>query len=239
MNKKISAQFLLSVCCVVVLSGCCGRRISIKTTAYSDVHALPCGFRMDKSFRLEGGSTVDGVKQHVDELEVKELAQKISVMLVNRGYRVTHDASADYCLRFNYGRKKGTESYQELKYIPGKTYKTNTTVIGTSGLNNYDQTTTAPGQFVFVPKYYSVFTKFLDFRVYDKKGWEQSKNEKAPSQHIWYGSASGTDQYDDMRTYVDYLLVSLFGMFGGNGNRETTVCEDNKSVTSLREQMWS
>ncbi len=237
MNKKMLISLL--PLCLLVLPGCWGRKINIRATAYADSTALPYGFEKQRSFCIDGASSIDGVKQPVDELEIKELSKKISHMLVNNGYRVAQHGAADYCLRFNFGCKRGTQTYNSLKYVPGKTYKTNTTVIGTSGLNNYDQTTTAPGQFVFVPEYYSVFSKFLDFYVYDKKGYEQiTKNDKAPSSHVWYGHTESTDECPNMRTDVDYLLMAMFESFGENDSFETSIPEKDKSVKLLREQMF-
>jgi len=223
-----------------LLTGC-ARKINIKTTAYTDPRRLSHGFEKKKSFCLAGVSCADGISQNNDELQTKELEKKISIMLEDKGYLIDQNKLADYFLVFNYGCDAETIRYNSLKYLPGPVYKTDATLVDTFGYHgHYNQTTTSSGTYVYVPEQSIYYTKRLSILIYDKAGAEKcAKNPQAPSPHVWSGSSRGVDEYDDLRTYLDYLLVSMFNLFGGSGERTDIMYEGNDGVKNLRQKMAS
>ncbi|MDR3549931.1 MAG: DUF4136 domain-containing protein [Candidatus Babeliales bacterium] len=215
---------------MILLSGC-ARRINIKTTAYADSKVIPYGFGTNKTFYLEGESYADGVKQNNNALETKELKNKISTMLENKGHSVTESNRADYLLFFNHGCDQQTVTYDVLRYMPGPTLTSNSTVTGTAGgryfNSQYQNTTTTPGTFYWAPEQRTYFTKGLGIFIYDKKG----------SEEIWKAYSVGVDEYNDLRTFLDFLLIPIFNLFGKSGEINNTMFEDNESVDLLRKQM--
>jgi len=222
-----------------LLTGC-ARKINIKTTAYTDPRRLSHGFEKKKSFCLAGVSCADGISQNNDELQTKELEKKISIMLENKGYLIEQSKFADYFLIFNYGCKAETITYNALKYLPGPFCQTNATLTDSYGYYGHYNQTTSSGSFFYVPEQCTYYTKFLRFYVYDKSGGQKLvDNPEGPGEHLWSGLSYGVDEYADLRTYLDYLLVSMFNLFGGSGERTDIMYEGNDGVKNLRQKMAS
>ena len=241
--RRLSMKNILSLFLIpLFLFGCGARRVTVKTIAYSNNNAIRNILKeKNKSFAIDGTPYSDKVKQNNDLLATEELKKKISLMLEKKEYKIEKNIhNADYLLLFNYGCKAKNVSYDVPLYIPGQTYTSNATFTNSRGFygGEYKQTTSTPGSFCYVPEQYTIFTKFINFYVYDKTGIQHiTTNNKILPPHIWYGSSIGSDKYDDLRTYLDFLLISIFKLFGENGERSDYMDEDNESVDLLRKQM--
>jgi len=234
--KKLGLIFCLGLC--LFLSACMKRKIYIKTSAYACSESIPNGFLQNKSFTLVGDSYVCGVKQSDCELQTRELKKKMSLVLKSKGHSVIEDSGSDYFLVFNYGSRGETEVRNSLKYIPGETINTTGSLTGIYGYyGQYNQTTHSSGTYIFVPEKFNIYLKFLRLYVYDAKQYSKLSHTNTMPPQVWSGLAIGKDGYADLRTYLDFLLIHLFDLFGKNGEVIGEFSEDDERVIWLRQEM--
>lgn len=228
-------RFIILTAASLLMPGCV-RRIQVHTNTYLDSKVISNGFVKNKTFAVFGDSFVDGVRQN-DVLATKELVGKIKVMLEASGFEVTENSMADYFLLFNYGCQSHTYTYNALRYIPGQTYTSNATFINQYGYyGQCNKTTTGSGSYTYVPEQRIVYYKFLSFYIYDGAGWEKViQDQKVSSSHVWFGTASGIDEYADLRSFLDFLLVAMFRVFGSSGTIDIGIYENDGSVKLLRD----
>lgn len=243
--REIQYIILLSAT-IVLLPGCFQRSVRITSTAFADSNLRPDGFSKNKSF------SIVNIEQK-NELQTKELGQKISIILENKGYAVKNLKDADYCLIFYYGIKSDTQICNVAKYIPARTANSRgtygyhgqcqqpfTSTTNLNGTYGYDcqcqQRNQSSGAFVYIPELHTFYTKFLSFYVYDANSWKKSLNDnnEMPLQ-IWQGVASSVDEFGDLRPYLDFLVIHLFDIFGKNTPESSIILhENNQSVMWLR-----
>lgn len=220
---------------LTVLPGCIRQPIRISSTSYADTTKISNGFSKDKSFAVASIPSADGAGQQ-NELQSKELEQKIAIAMNHNGYHIENSASANYYLLFDYGIKAETKTLNVAKYIPGQTVTSTGSLSGTYGYyGQYNQLSTSSGTYVYMPEDHTFFTKFLNFYVYDANECKTSSKNKTPPQ-IWQGTAWNIDEYGDLRAYLDFLIVHLVRIFGKNsvGTITNDMYGDDQSVALLR-----
>lgn len=235
MNLSTISSKLFACLLLIVAPGCFKKRIHVSSTAYADRQAVPHGFAPGTSFAIAQSSHEGEEAQHPELLD-KELSQKASILLKERGYRIKKLKAADYCLMLDYGsscEKKVTES---LRYIPGKTVGTTTTTIDCFGHCHLTrQETELPGKFVFVPEEYIDCTKFLSCTIYPAKEFA-SAQEQLPGQ-LWRAESWTVDQNTNLREYLDFLLIQNIDLLGAHLQTayHKTWYEGDERVQALRD----
>lgn len=225
---------LLSCLLLILAPGCFTKRIHITSTSYADRQAIPHGFARGTSFAIAQSSHEGEEAQHPELLD-KELSQKASILLKERGYRIKKLKSADFCLMLDYGSSCERKTTESLRYIPGKTVGTTTTAIDCCGHYHLShQATEIPGKFVFVPEEYIDCTKFLSCTVYPAKEFA-SAQEQLPDQ-LWHAESWTVDQNTNVRDYLDYLLIQNIDLLGVNTQTtcQTTMYANDERVENLR-----
>jgi hypothetical protein len=232
---------LLFIPLIFFLSGCCQRKVKIARSAYANTEYVTNGFSKHSSFIV-----LPSPSESDDTLLGKEVGKKISIVLQDNGYStVKQKKDADYCLFYAYGMKSETRTINELKYIPGETITTTGTVSGAYGrCNNYSyygqhqQQSRSSGSFIYVPEQYTFYSKFLTCHIYDKKNNKKTVLNKKPENKslLWYGAAINNDLSVDLRSTLDFLIISLLDLLGINTQEIDTVTmyEKDERVTSLR-----
>jgi hypothetical protein len=207
--------------------GSCGKQnIFITNNTYTDAKKIPHGFPNNASF-------VVVPMQNENQLHSKELSQKIETILENKGYNLQNKDKADYYLTFNFEMNSSKKVTKVLKYIPGQEQTTKGNIYGKDGKRSgYKEKTTTPGTLAYVPKESTIFNKTLTIRVYDGNVYRKIKKED----FVWEGSANSSGQESDLRSFIDYLLMSTFRYFGKSTkkNIEIKTNTEDKDVQWLR-----
>jgi hypothetical protein len=238
MGSYISESLFLSL--VLLLPGCCQRQIKISRSTFADTEQIIDGFSEHSSFILLPTS-----EENNNELLDKEVGKKIATVLKDNGYSTVKQVKdADYCLFYTYGMKSETRTINELKYIPGQTIITTGSASGTYGhLGNcgyygqHQQQTQSSGTFVYLPEQYTFYSKFLTCRICDKiNGTKPPLKGKSEDTALWYGAVVNDDPNGDLRATLDFLIISLFDLFGENTQEINTITmyEKDRRVMSLR-----
>lgn len=216
------ATLLILTPFLMLLTGC-GRNLHITHNTFADTQNIPRGFPLNSSFYVSS-STED------KKLLTKEIVQKITWILEDKGYTVTDKETADYHLTFDTKMTQETGTRSVLTYIPGDVQTTTGCVLG-QGAVTYQEQTETPGKFVYVPEKYTYFSRKLSIHVYDLG----QENEE-----VWQGSAFSDGESGDLRDIIDYLLVSSFKYFGKNTQKKihTSISTKNKEVKALRENLF-
>lgn len=223
------ALLLITLC---TAPGCFKRKIYISSNAYADRHALPHGFAPGSSFAIAHSQNEENPQP---ELLTKELSQKATILLKERGFRIKKMSAADFCLLLDFGSTCETKTAHVLKFIPGQTLGSTGTSVDCHGhCHFYHNVTETPGSFAFVPENYIDCTKFLSCTVYSASEFAQSK-EKLPAQ-LWHAESWTTDQNTNLRDYLDYLLIQNIDLLGVNTQTtcQTKWYEGDERVENLR-----
>jgi|GEM_PF-1261797 len=214
---------LLYLPLILCLTGC-GPHVAVTHTALADREKIPYGFPYGSSFYIV--SSKDN-----KQLFVKEVANKIAVVLEENEYIVTNAMKANYYLVFDFGMDSSRHIVNKWNYIPGQTKTTYGTshnsqgLGGTSynsefGLTNYNahgfgqtsyqEQSQTSGTFVPVPTEVTLFTRHLTITVYDASDYRKSKQKE----QLWHATATSTGESADLREIIDYLLKATFKSFG-------------------------
>jgi hypothetical protein len=231
----------LSIGVLTCLPSCVKRTISISGTTYADTSAIPHGFSKKNSFAVASASSEDA-KLGQGKLQTKEVEKKIAIVLKKRGYQVNQSQNADYAIVFNYGKKSETKVINVAKYIPGQSITSTSTLSGTYGYyGQCNQHAYTSGTYVYMPEEYTFCTKFLRFHVYDLKQYvlSQKYNFFGKAQtppHIWEGVVWNVNTSEDLRSYLDFLIIRLVSILGKNtpGTLTLEMLTDDPEVTDLR-----
>jgi hypothetical protein len=216
--------------CVALAFLCsCTRHYSISVDTYADRQFIPNGFRAGSSFAIFPA-------KDENPMFSKEVSQKISQILQDRGYRVESVKKADYVLIFNSAMTSTTTQINVPRYIPGQTQTTSGSVYGNRGYGgSYSEKTQSSGTTVYVPQDYTFFTRGLAVYVYDAEMYRKHEKEE----QVWSGLAISSGENSDLRQVIDYLLISVFSYFGDNTKKSVKIdmAEDNEKVHKLRSEL--
>lgn len=220
---KSKLLFLLLAPLLLLLNAC-GKKINITSNTFADTKNIPRGFKKRSTF------FVKTTKQE-KKLLAKEVAQKVEWLLEEKGYDVTNQQDADYHVTFDFSMVPETRTAYITQYIPGDKQITTGRKVGDSNVTYQEQTETV-GRFVNVPQEYPVWTHKLMVHVVDAR--ESQKEE------VWQGSAISTEENDDLREIIDYLLVTAFKFFGHNTQHkvQTSMSIKDQEVKALRGDLF-
>lgn len=213
-NKSYSKLIILIF--LVPLFCSCGKKIEVlNISSFVDQKKLPDGFSGASSFFV----VTDKKK---DPLFEKEICQKIEEQLDNQNYIIEDLEDADYYLTFTYDITSTTSVVNVAKYIPGETTVTSGSIYGQYGwYGGYTEQSQSSGSIVYVPETYTSFNKFLFVRVYDADLYRKTNVEDV----LWEGSVISCGENNNLRTFINYLLQSLFKCFGKNAQ-----IQENKEI---------
>ena len=217
------------LCPLLILFSSCTRHYSISVNTYSDKQFIPNGFPPGSTFSVAPGNDTNPMFS-------KEVTEKISQILRNRGYEIADFNKADYILVFNTAITSSTTMINVPKYVPGQTQTKSGAVYGTYGYaGSYNEKTESSGSTVYVPEEYTYFTRGVGIFVYDAKLYRKKKIEE----QVWSGMAISSGENSDLRDVVDYLLVSVFGYFGQNTKKNIDIymSDRNQHVKQLRGEL--
>jgi len=113
---------------------------------------------------------------------------------------------------------------------------TSTTYIYTNTGQWATGTTYQPGTTSYVPYSYTYFTRFLGISLYEKQRWLASEQDDLGDAIVWRATTTSAGRSSDLRSVVDYLLVTTFDHFGedtGKRKRKTLFQGDSR-VRQLR-----
>lgn len=221
-------KFTFVVILALMLTSC-AHNIHISHNAYANSKAIPQGFKTNSSFAV---GHVTGESSMLSQ----EVAHKIECILASKGHSVQSEKLADYKLVFDYDMTQSKKTVYVDEYIPGKTITTYGSTYDHGHTQLYEEKTQESGKIVSVPEVRTYFNKSLMLQVYDAQ-YSKAYHKQAP---LWQGSAACSDQEDDLRDALDYLLVTAFKSFGRNTqkNLEITVSSDDKDVAVLRSELF-
>lgn len=226
---------------LVVLSGCFKRSIRVTGNSFVNKKSLPHGFVRNKSFAIVN-EPAEHETDPQNDLQATELEQKIALMLVDGGYTVTPLESADYVLKFNYGAQSYTRTENVLKYIPGETVQTRGAVDESDGsYKDYREIKQSSGSYVYVPENYTYCTKHLSIQAYlvdEAMKMHKNTDTKKPSA-VWQGTV-WTEDPQELRSCLDYLLVQVFDLFGRDSQKTIMgrIAENDTTVARLRQRYF-
>ena len=210
------------------LSGC--TRYHIGVTTYLS-HDLP--------FPPASSSTKIAVvtESEPDEpLLEAEVQRKIEVLVRGRGFEIAGLDEADYILSAFFAIDTGnTATGSRAVYQGGGT---STSYVYTNTGQWATVTTQHPGTTSYVPYSYTYFTRFLGVYLYQKERWLASEEDDLADAIVWRATTTSSGSSSDLRSVVDYLLVTTFDHFGEDtGKRKRkTLSEDDRRVRQLREE---
>jgi len=211
---------------LIILLSACGKRIHVTSNTFADTQIIPRGFPKYCTFYIE----------HDKKLLSKEIAQKISWILEEKGYRIVDQAHADYYITFDAKLTSEKRVTNVAQWVPGEKQTTTGCVHGDKrhecqGTISYQEETETAGKIVYVPQEYIVFHRKLFVQAYDTAHKEQ----------IWESSAISTGESDDLRDIIDYLLVTAFKQFGRSSHHkiESSLRTKDEEVTALRRDIFS
>ncbi len=215
---KLHQLFLLLSSCFALHS--CARYIETTTNTFADVVIIPQGFPQGSSFVI-----VPEQREHL--MLSKEVSQKMTHLLHERGYRLADAQNADYLLHFNFAMTKDTKIIHVPTYIPGPVQTKTGNVSGSEGSVHYDEQTQSSGTVIYRPEERVFFNRELCIKVYDRH-----------EEQVWQGFSVSTGSSSDLREAIDYLLVSAFHYFGQNTkkNVELRLESENATVKWLKDE---
>ena len=195
--KILKSLFLLLP---ILFLASCSRNVYVTVDSYVDLKLFGIGFKPDTSFYVS-------LNTKGNEMLAKEITNKISMILVRKGFNVVdNELAADYILFYNFGMEKITETVNVSKYLPGKTQETK----GKVGEVGYQEKQTE-GKYVYVHEDQTFFYKYIDITVFDFRKKRDS---------LWQVKATVYDQFNDLREDIDYMFLMAFKYFGKNTNKK-------------------
>lgn len=223
-------RLLFALASILAASICltsCAQKCFVSTNTFIDSKIIPHGFPQNTKFVV---IPVDGKSLFSDEIR-----HKIEKILENKGYLIAHDASkAEYGVFFDCSISRETGTRTVSHYIPGETQTTRGSVYGSYGnFASYNQTTQSSGTTVYIPQDYIYYIRTLQVSVFNVDRLQNHKSELP----IWSGSAVSSGENGDLRTVIDYLLVSAFDHFGKSTGKivQRSLKTEDEAVMRLRE----
>lgn len=215
---RIAYKVIVPCALLLTITGC-GKQLRIKSNTFADARAIPQGFPLHSAFSVTPLLTDN-------QLLSKELTQKITKILTDKGYKVTKTPSAQYHLEFSYQMQSATRTVTVPHYVSGPAQITQGTVFGSDGCTHYQEQTQATGTIVYTAEEQTYFITTLTLEVYDAQ----------EDVEIWQGSATTSTDSCDIRDTLDYLLVTAFKHFGKNTYKDVyaNVQYKNKEISALR-----
>lgn len=200
----------------------CSKKVCINS--YADSELIPHGFDKGSSFYVF-------TKSENGSLLAKEVTRKIERLLKDKGYQKGSRDKADYYLFFDYGMQKEERAVHNFEQV-GKT------IIGGFG-SSYTQHDSAhyndqvvATQMGYVSRNVMFFTKTMTLKIYDAAAYRLNNQ----SGEVWHCDVSIDDQDGDLRTNIDFLLVTSIEYMGSNTH--STLCisvkNGNKKIKKLR-----
>ncbi|MBF5051205.1 hypothetical protein CLAVI_000843 [Candidatus Clavichlamydia salmonicola] len=202
----------------ILLTSCSS--LSVYTSTFKDASVLPNGFHANSSFYVASA-------EDQYSLEHQELKEKIQVLLLSSGYRISEKSNADYHLNFKTITRQESRKISNIKYIPGlPSFKFGEMFTGNNAMR-YQERQISTGSFVYVPTEITLFTYKLTVQVHSAKG--------SAARPIWKGSAITVQENKSLRSSLNYLLASAFKHFGKNTGTEIieNVTSSNSKVKVL------
>ena len=88
------------------------------------------------------------------------------------------------------------------------------------------------------PYSYTSFTRYLGVNLYEKGRWLASEVDDLADAIVWRATTTSAGSSADLRSVVDYLLVTTFDHFGKDTGKRIrkTLYEGDNRVRQLREQ---
>lgn len=212
---------------VLALPGC--RAMDVRTTTYLSrelVFPAPA----------TGAKIAVNVQSDPDEpLLEDEVRRKLEHLLAEHGYESRPLAESDYVLFAFFSIDSGnTATGARPVHSPGGIA---TTDVYSSTGQWATATTYYPGSTSYVPYSYTYFTRFLGLGLFDKDRWLAAGEDETERALVWRASTVSAGRDTDLRSVIDYLLVSTFEHFGedtGKQVRERVRPGDDR-VEALRE----
>jgi hypothetical protein len=196
----------------------------VTSNTFADERSIPCGFRYGSTFFIK-------FAKKDDQLFAKEVAYKIENMLNSMGYSSVKDINeADYCLVFNFDMLGSKHTRDVLRQEPDKVATKK--VYSCQGRRacdknlEYEERIVTPGEFFYVKEDYILYKKELFIEVYDSKLYRDTKKQE----QLWGGYSSKSGESADLRSQIDYLLISAFKYFGRSTKRNLDICMNDKEV---------
>lgn len=223
---KRSLFVLASILAASICLTSCTQKYLVSTNTFIDSKIIPQGFPQNTKFVV---IPVDGKSLFSDEIR-----HKIEKILESKGYLIAHDTSkADYGVFFDCSISSEAGTITVPRYIPGQTQTTKGNVYGSYGnFASYNQTTQSSGTTVYIPQDYIYYIRTLQVSVYNVDRLQNHKLELP----IWSGSAVSSGENGDLRTAIDYLLVSTFDHFGKSTGKivQRSLKTEDEAVVRLR-----
>ncbi len=218
---------ILSFAAVVpALSGCTKYHIGVTTYLSHDLR-FPTA---DSTTKM---AVVTGTDADEPLLEA-EVKRKIERLVRGRGFETTNVDEADYVLSAFFAIDTGNNATGARPVYQGG--GTSRSYIYTSRGQWATATTHHPGTTSYVPYSYTYFTRFLGVSLYEKGRWLASEEEDLADAIVWRATTTSAGSSSDLRSVVDYLLVTTFDHFGedtGKRKRKTLLQGDSR-VRRLR-----
>lgn len=215
MNWKIDQKSKLKTILLsffLLLLGSCGRQgVNVTSSSFANLKSIPKGFPIGSSFAI-----ISANKTH--PLFSKEISEKITRILKQKGFSIESNTCANYHLVFDFGQESSVHTKNVPTYLPG---------YSTWRRRRYCYY--YPGTVIYTPQQYTLFNKIISIKVYPVK----DSTEKEP---IWQSTTNAYEENSDLREAMDYLLVTAFKYFGKSTRKsiQTTINFDNKDVEKLR-----
>ena len=236
-NLKKRLKLTLLFVPLLLLCSCGKQKLLITSNSFADVQAIPNGFSKESSFFVEPMKTDN-------QLFSKEVSRKIEIILQEKGYSIETAENADFYITFNFDMQSKTEIINVPRYIPGQTITKQGSAYGSTsgrigslhgsshGNANYEEKTQSSGSITYVPQQFTYFIKAISIQVFDAKLYRENKQEI----QVWAESSVCSGGNCDLRSAIDYLLLTAFKYFGKNTREFVTTTQNynDKEVELLR-----
>lgn len=227
----ISLRYLTLLLGCFAAAGC--TRIESRVTAY---------LSRDLPFPTATETNTVAVIAKTDSQEPlleREVARKVETLLRQRGYIVKPVGEASHVLFTFFTIDSGnTVSGTRNVYVPGGTAYTN---VYTSTGQWATATTRLPGRTEQRSYSYTFFTRYLGMTLYDHNRFIASTAEHKDDAVVWRATTVSAGSSSDLRSIIDYLLVSTFEHFGADTGKQVrdTIRKGDKRIRALRGNVWS
>lgn len=152
----------------------------------------------------------------------REVASKIAKLLKEKGYPLSPAEDADFHLVFRYGIGRGP---LHTGFIPRPQ--------DIRAYDPYSKTWYYETVYRYEPYSIQYLTRSLSIRVIDA----HKLRESGQTEVVWAGDTVSEGESRDLRSVIDYLLVTTFDYFGKDTGRtvQTTLAPTDLRVIRLRE----
>jgi len=228
-NLKTNIKVIITLLAPLMLLSACTKRLPVTVSTIADVKSIPNGFSTDSSFCILPA-------QKNNQLLSKEMSYKIMRKLEQLNYKFTNAEDADYYIKFDYSINQTTKTITVAKYIPAETTITKGKVNKNGkSTTNYQEETIKPGTTIFVPELCTFYNKEINIIVFDAPKYRHNNTEE----NLWEGSAASSEENNDPRENIDYLITSALNRFGKDTRKNVEDVHKIKDKRTFWEQILS